>query len=62
VKQRSGQTVKHPEKSRVYAYIAAQEEPWCLLGMAARARYFPWASAEFDQLKAFLQDLIKKTP
>jgi hypothetical protein len=56
--KQTGQPVQRPEKSRVYAYISAREEPWLLLGTAARAGYFPWASSTFDAIKLFLQGLI----
>ncbi len=58
IAKQTGQPVQRPEKSRVYAYIAAREEPWLLLGTAARAGYFPWASSAFDAIKLFLQGLI----
>jgi hypothetical protein len=58
----TGQPVARVEKSRVYAYIASREEPWFLLGQAAQAGYFPWASPAFDEVKRFLQGLISTTP
>jgi hypothetical protein len=62
VRRQTGQPLAHEDKSRIYAYIAGREEPWLLLGQAARARYFPWASAVFDEIKAVVQGLVAPTP
>jgi len=62
VARETGQPIARMDKSRVYAYIAAREEPWLLLGQAARAGYFPWDSAEFAEIKQFLQGLIPSVP
>jgi hypothetical protein len=62
VLRQTGQPVKNPDKSRIYAYIAAREEPWFLLGQAARSGYLPWASSAFDQVKKFVQDLAAPPP
>jgi hypothetical protein len=62
VERAVGQPVARAEKSRIHAYIAAREEPWFLLGQAARSRYFPWDSPAFAEAKQFLQDLIASTP
>jgi len=56
------QALAHEDKSRLYAYIAGKDQPWLLLGQAAHAGYFPWASPEFDQLKAFVYGLIQASP
>jgi hypothetical protein len=62
VEKAIGSPVKRPEKSRLYAYIAVRDEPWLLLGQAARAGYFPWTSPAFDEVKRFAQGLIAVTP
>ena len=62
VETQTGQPVRRPEKSRVQAYIASREEPWFLVGQAARSSYFPWHSSAFDEVKRFVQGLITSTP
>lgn len=57
VRQQTGRSHPREEKSRIYSYIAAREQPWLLLGQAAHARYFPWSSPVFSEIKAFLQGL-----
>jgi hypothetical protein len=62
VEQVTGQPVRGLEKSRIHTYIAAREEPWFLLGQAARAGYFPWDSPAFDEVKRFVSGLIPSQP
>jgi hypothetical protein len=59
---KTGRQVRVPDKSRVDAFVAAQDDPWLLLGQAARAGLFPWTSPAFDEIKAFLYGLIASTP
>jgi hypothetical protein len=62
VRRQTGQPLPHEEKSRIHAYIAGREQPWLLLGQAARANFFPWSSPAFDELKGFLRGLPGDTP
>jgi hypothetical protein len=62
VRRQTGKPLAHEEKSRIHAYIAGREQPWLLLGQAARAHYFPWASPVFDEIKGFVQGLVGATP
>jgi hypothetical protein len=62
VETATSQPVHGLEKSRIHAYIAAREEPWFLLGQAARAGYFPWNSPAFDEAKNFVRGLIASKP
>ena len=57
VRRQTGQPLAHEDKSRIYSYIAGREQPWLLPGQAARAKYFPWSSSVFDEIKSFLQSL-----
>jgi hypothetical protein len=58
VRKETGQLLSYEDKSRIYAYIAGRDQPWLLLGQAARARYFPWMSPVLDDLRTFLQGLL----
>jgi hypothetical protein len=60
VTQKTGQPLANIDKSRVYAYIAAREQPQLLPGQAARAGFFPWDNPTFDDLKVFLRTLASK--
>jgi hypothetical protein len=62
VEKQTGQPVARIEKSRIHAYIASREEPWFLLGQAARTSYFPWDSPAFNEIKGFVQGLVAATP
>jgi hypothetical protein len=62
IEKETGQPVARPDKSRVYAYIAVREEPQFLLGLAARAKYFPWTATAFDEIRTFVQNIIKAVP
>ncbi len=57
VRKATGKALAYEDKSRIYTYIAGRDQPWLLLGQAARARYFPGTSPVFDDLRAFLQGL-----
>lgn len=57
IRQQAGQPHPREEKSRIYSYIAARDQPWLLLGQAARAGYFPWSSPVFAEIKRFVQGL-----
>ncbi len=58
VESATGQPLARIDKSRVHAYIAARDEPWFLVGQAARSGYFPWESPVFDEIKGFVRSLI----
>jgi hypothetical protein len=58
----TGSAVPKPDKSRIHAFIAAQEDPQYLLGQAAHAGYFPLGSPAFDETKSFLQSLAARSP
>jgi hypothetical protein len=62
VRRQTGQPLVHEEKSRIHAYIAGRDQPWLLVGQAAQARYFPWVSPVFDEIKNFVQGLLPPTP
>jgi hypothetical protein len=62
VETQTGQPVARLEKSPIYAYIAAREEPWLFLGLAARSQYFPWSSPAFHAVKQFVQGLAGGMP
>ncbi len=62
IRQQTGTPIAREEKSRIQAYIASRDEPWFLLGQAARANYFPWASPVFDEIKGFVRGLAGSTP
>jgi hypothetical protein len=62
IETRTGQPVQRLDKSRIYTYIAAREEPWLLLGKAARSAYFPWDAPAFAEVKQFLQGLPGSAP
>jgi hypothetical protein len=62
IRQQTKQPLAHEEKSRIHAYIAGREQPWLLLGQAARANFFPWASPAFDEVKGFVRSLLPPTP
>jgi hypothetical protein len=44
-------------KSRVHAWLAAQDPPDLRLGIAAEKGMLDWSSPTFDELKAFLREL-----
>ena len=44
-------------KSRVHAWLAAQEPPDLRLGIAAGKGMLDWSSPAFDELKSFLREL-----
>jgi hypothetical protein len=58
IRQQTGKPVDREEKSRVHAYIAGREQPGLLIGQAAKANYFPWASPAFDEIKGFVHSLL----
>jgi hypothetical protein len=62
VRKLTGQPLAYEDKSRVHTYIAGRDQPWLLVGQAARAKYFPWASTAFDEIKRFVQSLVSAAP
>jgi hypothetical protein len=62
VQASTGGPVANEPKSRIRAFIAAQKDCQLLVGQAAHAGYFPWASQAFDQLKGFLRGLVPAAP
>jgi hypothetical protein len=62
LRKQTGKPLNHEEKSRIYSYIAGRERPSLLLGQAAHAGFFPWASPVFDEIKAFLRGLVGASP
>lgn len=51
-------TTTNKAKARVHAWLAANPKPDLRLGQAAAAGVIDWTSPAFDQLKAFVQDLV----
>lgn len=45
---------KNIAKARVQAFLASRPKSGLLIGSAAAAGYWPWASSAFDSLKTFL--------
>jgi len=62
IRKQTGQSLACEEKSRIHSYIAGTEQPWLLLGQAAKAKVFPWTSAVFDETMSFLQGLVGANP
>lgn len=52
-----GETPRPHQKARVAAFLASRPGLPLQLGRAAQHGVWPWASAEFDDLKTFLTDL-----
>ena len=47
------------EKAKVQAFLASRKEEGLRLGEAAEKGYWPWGSPAFDQIKEFLQLVVK---
>ena len=57
VRQQGGALPGNMVKARLHAFLATRPKPDLLLGQAAHAGYWPWASPAFERIKQFLASL-----
>ena len=55
VARTTSETPSNTDKAMLHAFLSSRQKPDLLLGQAAHAGYFPWASPAFCAMKQFLK-------